>query len=205
MEKGGLFIVSAPSGTGKTTLCKKLMASVPGISFSVSHTTRAPRSGEVNGKDYFFVQEDTFKKMLSRGKFLESNEVHDNFYGTSRNEVVSRLDNGEDVILDIDVQGGTEIKKLFPEAFMLYILPPSWEALEKRLLERGSEGPESLKVRLQNARKELKQLHEYEFIIINDDLETALEEFKAIIIAMRCKRSRVIQGEKAQKILKHIT
>lgn len=201
MEKGDLFVVSAPSGAGKTTLCRKLLTSLTKIAFSVSHTTRPPRPGEEQGKDYYFISMKEFQEMLSRGEFLESNLVHENYYGTSKQEVLYRLKRGEDVVLDIDVQGAIQIKALFSDAVMIFILPPSWEALVERLLKRGSEVPEDLKIRLKNAKEEINHLHEYDYIVVNDNLEKALEELKSIVIARRSKASRVISSGKTSKIL----
>jgi guanylate kinase len=142
-----------------------------------------------------------FQEMLARGEFLESNLVHENHYGTSKQEVHYRLERGEDVVLDIDVQGAIQIKGLFSDAVMIFILPPSWEALLERLLKRESESAENLKIRLENAREEIRHLHEYDYIVVNDDLEKASEELRSIVIARRSKASRVIVSSKTSKIL----
>ena len=191
MERGDLFVISAPSGTGKTTLCHRLLGQISEISFSVSHTTRDPRKGESDGIDYHFVTHEKFEEMVSESAFLEWTKVYGNCYGTSRSEVMSRLDLGEDVLLDIDVQGARQVRRQFPNAVLIFILPPSWPVLEARLRSRGSEDPFGLNLRLSKAGSELKAVHEYDFIVINDDLSHATEDLKSIVLAHRCRTPRI--------------
>ncbi len=192
MEQGDLFVISAPSGAGKTTVCERILQEVPGIAFSVSHTTRPPRTGEVHGKDYYFVSRDVFLDMVAHGDFLEWAEVHENYYGTSKKEVFTRLEAGQDVLLDIDVQGARQVKEKLPQAVMIFILPPSLAVLEERLKKRGTEDPERLRLRLENAVKEIQAAGEYEFVVINDDLVQAVDDLKAIIRARRLRPQRVL-------------
>ena len=192
MEQGKLFVISAPSGVGKTTLCRRLLDRISGLSFSVSYTTRDPRQGEFDGIDYHFISQDRFEEMISADAFLEWARVYGNFYGTSKSEVLSRLGLGEDVLLDIDVQGARQVRRLFPEAILIFLLPPSWSVLEARLKGRGSEDSSRLKLRMANAKSEMEAVHEYDFAVINDDLSMATEDLKSIVIAQRCKTPRVL-------------
>ncbi len=192
MTQGDLFVISAPSGAGKTTLCEMVLREVPDIGFSVSHTTRLPRTGEVAGRDYHFVSRKEFDEMVSRGDFLEWASVHGNCYGTSKQEVFSRLDVGQDVLLDIDVQGARQVREQFPGAVLIFILPPSMSVLEDRLRARGTEDAEWLKLRLENAELEVKSASDYNYIVINDELPHALEDLKAIIRARRLRAQRVL-------------
>jgi len=192
MEQGKLFVISAPSGVGKTTLCRRLLEQISGISFSISYTTRNPRQGEFDGIDYHFVTQNRFEEMVSADAFLEWARVYGNFYGTSKSEVLSRLEMGEDVLLDIDVQGARQVRRLFPEAILIFLLPPSWSLLEARLRDRGSEDSSRLKLRMANAKSELEAMHEYDFVVINDDLSKATEDLKSIVIAHRCRTPRIL-------------
>jgi guanylate kinase len=193
MEQGDIFVVSAPSGAGKTTLCQRLLEGDERLCFSVSYTTRSPRPGEENGRDYFFVSRRRFEAMREEGGFLEWAEVHGNLYGTSRSQVLDRLQDGMDVLLDVDVQGARQIRKTFSDAVFIFILPPSWEELKRRLHVRGSEDPERLLLRLKNAAVELNAVDEYEFTVVNTDIEAALNELKAIVISRRCLTQRVMK------------
>ncbi|UKL14121.1 guanylate kinase [Dissulfurimicrobium hydrothermale] len=193
MEQGDIFVISAPSGAGKTTLCRRLLADDKRLCFSISHTTRRPRPGEIDGRDYFFVSRERFEAIEKDGGFLEWAEVHGNLYGTSRSQVFERLKEGADVLLDVDVQGARQIRRTFPDAVFIFILPPSWRELERRLYARGSEDSEWLELRLKNAAVELDAVTEYEFSVVNNELETALEELKAIILARRCRTKRVLE------------
>ena len=148
-EKGDLFVISAPSGAGKSTLCHRLMEETPGVAFSVSHTTRAPRKGEVDGVDYHFVSKEQFMHMVEQEEFLEWAEVHGNCYGTSRSAVTAMLENGQDVLLDIDVQGAMQVRDVFPESVLIFILPPSLQVLERRLRNRGTDTEETIRLRLE--------------------------------------------------------
>jgi guanylate kinase len=185
-------VISAPSGVGKTTLCRRLLDRISGISFSVSYTTRNPRQGEFDGIDYHFITQDRFEEMVSADAFLEWARVYGNFYGTSKSEVLSRLEMGEDVLLDIDVQGARQVRRLFQEAILIFLLPPSWSVLEARLRNRGSEDSSRLKLRMANAKSEMEAVHEYDFAVINDDLSRATEDLKSIVIAHRCRTPRIL-------------
>lgn len=197
-EKNGiLFVVSAPSGTGKTTLLGKVMSRLENVTFSVSHTTRAPRPGEQDGREYYFVDHTTFEKMIADGEFLEYAEVHDNYYGTSLSGVSRQLAAGVDVILDIDVQGAAIVRdKGEMTAAHIFIAPPSIEALEARLRGRDTETSESLATRLANSRIELKAMDQYDFLVVNDELSEAAELLYSIILAERARRRRDISGRR---------
>lgn len=195
MNKGILFVLSSPSGGGKTTILKQVMSGLPGLVFSVSHTTRSPRTGEVNGRDYHFVSQEQFRDIRddSHLGFLEWAEVHGNLYGTSRGEVAKQLSAGHDVILDIDVQGAMQVRKS-SEHVSVFIAPPSLQELESRLRKRGTESEQDLKVRLENAEKELAFSNQYDYLIVNDQLDEAVESLRAIIIAERCRQRRSRSG-----------
>ena len=189
MNEGILLVLSAPSGCGKTTILRQVMAELPGLAFSVSHTTRQPRPGEICGRDYHFVSMEQFKAIRDQqpSGFLEWAEVHGNCYGTSRPEVESRLAAGADVILDIDVQGAEQVRRN-TQPVTVFIAPPSLEELERRLRARGTESEESVRRRLANAAKEMQAAPAYTYLIINDRLDQAVLELKAVIIAERCRR-----------------
>ena len=191
MNEGFLLVLSAPSGCGKTTILRQVMAELSGLSFSVSHTTRQPRTGEISGRDYHFVSPEEFKIIRDQqpSGFLEWAEVHGNFYGTSRQEMDSRLAAGMDVILDIDVQGAEQVRRS-TQPVTVFIAPPSLEELERRLRGRGTESEESVRRRLANAAKEMEAAPAYTYLIINDRLEQAVLELKSIIIAERCRIRR---------------
>jgi len=194
--RGSLFIISAPSGTGKTTILKKVMAAMPGLAFSVSHTTRTPRAGERDGVDYHFVDRESFLAMRDRGLFLEWAEVHGNLYGTSLEAIDANLAAGTDLILDIDVQGAHQIReKRNHQAVFLFIVPPSLEELEKRLSGRNTDATETIKLRLANARKELADVGRYDYVIVNDTVDEAVDVLRSIIIAERCKNRRSATGQ----------
>lgn len=181
--KGRLFVVSAPSGAGKTTLCRQLLQSRPNMGFCVSHTTRPPRPGERDGIDYSFLSQEQFVAMRDAGEFAEWAQVHGNFYGTSRARLEGMLDEGLDVLHDIDVQGAKQMRPLYPDATYIFILPPSREALRQRLTGRGSDAPEVVERRLAKAVDEMREYQLYDYVIINDNLETALEEFRSVVEA----------------------
>ncbi|MBU0485974.1 MAG: guanylate kinase [Proteobacteria bacterium] len=195
MNRGTLFIISAPSGTGKTTILKNVMAEMAAISFSVSHTTRQPRSGEKNGRDYHFVDRQTFLEMRQKGAFLEWAEVHGNLYGTSKTVVEESLAAGSDIILDIDVQGARQIREAASKAVSIFIAPPSMAELEKRLIGRGTDSTETIALRLHNARAEMADLPLYDYVIINDHIKEASEMFRAIILTERSRNRRTIAGK----------
>lgn len=185
MSKGTLYIVSAASGTGKTSLLSALLEQTTGISISVSHTTRDSRIGEENGVHYHFVGKNTFHNLIEKGDFLEHAEVFGNFYGTSQSAVEEQLNNGEDVILEIDWQGAQQVRKLMPDAVSLFILPPSRSALLSRLQGRAQDSEEIIAGRMSQAVSEMSHYNEFDYIVINDVFENALEELKAIFIANR--------------------
>ncbi len=185
---GNLFIITAASGAGKTSLIKALLESEPTIKLSVSHTTRAPRPGEVNGEHYHFVDEATFVQALNAGDFLESASVHGAYYGTSQSVVEATLKTGQDLILEIDWQGAAQVRQLYPQAISIFILPPSIEALEKRLNNRGQDSQEVIAKRLAAARNEMSHVAEFDYVTINDEFDVALEDLRAIFRASRLKR-----------------
>jgi guanylate kinase len=190
---GFLFIVSSPSGGGKTTLIRRLLAHPPGgeaLRFSVSHTTRPRREGEENGREYYFISAAEFESMSRNSEFLEHNEVHGNFYGTARSEVLPRLAGGEDVVLDIDVQGARDIRAELPEAVSIFIVPSSVAELERRLRHRGLDGEDSIRKRLINAAKEIAQAESFQYVIVNDDLERASLELESVVRAKRLTPAR---------------
>ena len=182
MNKGRLFVISGPSGTGKGTICKELIKDDK-IRLSVSMTTRNPRDGEVHGVSYYFATKDEFLQKIDAGGFLEYAEVFGNFYGTPKMEVLELLDQGIDVLLEIDVQGALQIKEVYPEAVLVFILPPSMEELRARLTGRGTETQDVVERRLGEAAKEISFVKEYDYAVVNDDLEEAIENVKNVIKA----------------------
>lgn len=184
---GNLFVVAAPSGAGKSSLVNALLELDSHLALSVSHTTRAPRGQEQNGREYHFVDEPTFRRMIDAGEFFEWAEVHGRLYGTSRAAIESRMAGGDDVVLEIDWQGALQIKRLFPNAVLIFILPPSWDELRQRLERRGEDGPEAVEERMRNARVEVGQARHFDFVIINALFETALFDLKAVVHAQRLK------------------
>ena len=181
--RGNLFIVSAPSGAGKTSLCQKLASDIPTIRHSVSFTTRMARHGEVNDRDYTFVDEDEFRKMVEAGEFAEWAKVHGNLYGTSKKRLEALRNEGIDVILDIDTQGAKEIRSSYDDGVYIFILPPSLDALKERLEKRMSNSAEEIALRLKRATEEIKDYEWYDYVIINNDFGEALAMLKAIVIA----------------------
>jgi guanylate kinase len=187
---GLIFIISAPSGTGKTTLVKEVMDQLPGLQFSVSCTTRLPRPNEKDGKDYHFVSHSVFQKMVERNEFLEWAEVLGNHYGTPRPDLKKLESDGIDIILDIDTQGAKKAIKEIDLPILIYLLPPSLKVLRERLIDRGVDSLEMVKFRLSNARRDMEEAHWYHYVIVNDRIEVAIEKLKSIIIAERCRRSK---------------
>ncbi len=181
MADGTLYILSAPSGAGKSSLAKALVESMPGLTVSVSHTTRAPRPGEVDGVHYHFVTPDVFKAMVERGEFLEHAQVFDNFYGTSQAAVQAELDRGHDVILDIDWQGARNVKARMEKAVSIFILPPSREELERRLRGRGQDSDEIIARRMRDAVSEMRHYDEFDFVVVNDGFDAALKDLQCIL------------------------
>jgi guanylate kinase len=188
---GDIFVISAPSGAGKTTLIRSLMAGIERLHFSVSHTTRRKRREETPGADYHFVDRPKFDEMIAADLFLEWAEVHGERYGTSRPEVEKALARGEDVLLDLDTQGAASIRGARPEAVLVFILPPSVKSLEERLVSRGAGDPEELRKRREAAGKEIAALDMYDYTIVNDSLDRAVEDLRSIIRARRLRRTRM--------------
>lgn len=184
--KGQLLVVSGPSGAGKGTICKALIEKNP-IWISTSCTTRKPRVGEVDGVNYFFIEREEFLKRIDNDEFLEYAEVYGNFYGTPRSEVLRLLDEGKDVILEIDIQGALKIKSSYPEGVFIFIMPPSMEELRNRITNRGSETPESLKTRLEAAYDEISFASKYDYAVVNDEVDKAVKKIESIIIAEKCR------------------
>ncbi len=187
---GSLFMVVAPSGAGKSTLVNALLAQDPSIKLSISYTTRAPRAGEQDGREYHFTSVEDFLARRQRGEFLESAEVHDNYYGTSRLQIADRMKAGTDILLEIDWQGARQVKKQFPDAVGIFILPPSIAALEERLQKRGQDEPQVITRRILAAGGEIAHAPEFEYVIINQEFATALSRLTAIIQATRCRFSQ---------------
>ena len=194
-KEGILFIVSGPSGVGKGTVINEVLKLVPDINLSISYTTRAPRKNETNGKEYFFVSEKEFTSMIERGEFLEWANVHGNLYGTPKRYIEEKLKNCEDVILEIDTQGARQVKKTFPDGVFIFILPPSTDELLRRLYKRGTESEEVIKLRLSNAREELKEWKWYNYTVVNESVSMTGEIIASIIKAERCKSSRLVEKD----------
>ena len=194
-NRGELFVLSAPSGTGKTTMIQRMMedglGELPDFVFSVSHTTRAPRRGELDGRDYHFVDQGVFERMISEDRFLEWALVHGQYKGTSRDEVMPRLAAGVDVLLDIDVQGAEQVIERHPEAVSIFIMPPSHRALERRLTERALDEPAQIRRRLSVSVSEIACYRRYQYVIINDDLDRASQALAAIILEKRHRLARM--------------
>ena len=197
---GSVLVISAPSGSGKSTLVKKLMASVKGLVFSVSYTTRPKRPGEQHGREYFFVSPRAFNRMVAAGGFVEWADVHGQLYGTSRGQIRKVRAAGKDVLLDIDVQGHRQVRRKMSDAVSIFLLPPSYRELERRLRKRHSDAPEDIRKRLRNAQEEIRHWREYDYLIVNDRLPSALYRLRAVVEAARARR-QVRQGS-VQKILK---
>jgi guanylate kinase len=198
--KGLGFVMSGPSGAGKTTILKEILARNDNLVFSVSYTTRKIRPGEIDGKDYFFVSEETFKSLIEGKELLEWAKVHGNYYGTSKEFVGSCTDSGRDVLLDVDIQGAISIMKSLEDAIYIFIAPPSYKELVRRLTSRGTENSESLKVRLEDAKWELEQVKHFEYIVINNNLKQSVSQFEAVITAERLRVDRIIRA-KGEKFL----
>jgi guanylate kinase len=190
-RQGILFIISAPSGAGKTTLASRLFQAVPDLRPSISYTTRAPRKGETDGRDYYFVREEQFTQMRTAGAFAEWAHVHEFFYGTPRAPLDEAVAQGHDLLLDIDVQGAAQLKATYPAAVSIFVLPPSWRELERRLRERGTEHEEIITRRLQRAREEAREFSTYDYWIVNDNVERAVSVLRAILTAERARVARL--------------
>lgn len=194
---GNLFVVAAPSGAGKSSLVKALLELDSHLVVSVSHTTRPPRGQEQQGREYHFIDTPAFRAKIERGDFFEWAEVHGNLYGTSREAVEDRIRSGHDVVLEIDWQGALQIKRLFPNAVLIFILPPSWDELLQRLQRRGEDGADVIAQRMENARIEVAQARHFDFVIINALFETALFDLKAIVHSQRLKYAALLRSRPA--------
>lgn len=201
--RGILFVVSSPSGGGKGTLIQRVLNKVPNLSYSVSFTTRAPRSGEVDGREYFFVTPEDFERMAKANEFLEWAHVHSKLYGTARQQVATEISAGRDIILEVDVQGAASVRELIPDSVSIFILPPSFEVLKLRLQARGTDSPEELDLRLRNAPAELKHHSAFEYLILNDDVDRAAAQMTAIVHAERARLSR--QGARVKRVVEAFT
>jgi guanylate kinase len=197
LPRGTLFVVSSPSGGGKGTIIEHVLESVENLSYSVSYTTRAPRSKEVDGREYFFVSRDTFEEMVAAGEFLEWACVHGNFYGTARRQIIEETAAGADIILELDVQGAASVRQLLMDSVSIFILPPSYEVLKQRLIARGTDSPEELALRLRRAPEELREYSNFDYVIINDEVVKAARQLASIIYAerARCMRQENLVGE----------
>jgi guanylate kinase len=198
---GILFVVSAPSGAGKTTLCKGITDSLENLTHSISYTTRKPRSGEIDGRDYYFVTADRFRDMVQAGDFAEYAEVHTNLYGTSKRVLIDMIKDGVDVILDIDTQGARQIKTHFAAAVFVFIMPPSMAILEERLRNRKSDREDEIRKRMQRAVDEIRDYGLYDYIVVNRDFERALSELRSIVVAERC-RTKLLRINWIEELLK---
>jgi guanylate kinase len=201
--RGILFVVSSPSGGGKGTLIQRVLSKVPSLSYSVSFTTRAPRNGELDGREYFFVASEKFEEMVTAGEFLEWARVHGKLYGTLRQQVAREISEGRDIILEVDVQGAASVRALMADSVSIFILPPSFEVLRQRLQARGTDSPEELDLRLRNAPTELQDYSAFQYVIINDDVDRAANEMTAIVQAERARLSR--QGPRVKRVVEAFT
>ena len=193
MNKGLLIVVSGPSGAGKGTICRQLLNTTSEIKLSVSVTTRNPRAGEVEGENYFFVEKNAFEELIEKNDLLEYARVYDNYYGTPRKYVMDHINQGKDVLLEIDIQGALQIKEKYPEGVFIFILPPSMKELKRRIIHRGSETEASLEKRFQSAFEEINYVKKYDYCVVNDQLDQAVERVRAIIKAEKCKVTKDIE------------
>ena len=197
LRRGILFIISAPSGAGKTTLSRQILDLVPDLHLSISYTTRAPRAGEVDGRDYHFISEAEFFRLRTANAFAEWARVHGFLYGTARTALAESLEQGQDLLLDIDVQGARKIKASYAEAVSILVLPPSWQELERRLRGRATDGEQAISRRLQRAREEANELFSYDYWLVNDTVDRAVAVLRGIILAERARVSRLTRAQTA--------
>lgn len=190
-KKSLIIVISAPSGVGKTTLSKRLLQVSSSFTYSVSFTTRAPRKNEIEGVDYYFISQEEFKKMIEEDKFVEWAQVHGELYGTSVEFLDKAIETKKDVVLEVDVQGGVKIKKRYPEAVLIFLLPPSWQELEKRLNKRATEVIVKIRERIKQAKKEITYAHYYDYLVVNNEINKALSEISSIVRAERCRINRL--------------
>ncbi len=192
LRPGIPFVISGPSGAGKTSILRRVLECDPGVRFSVSHTTRAPRSGEIEGQDYFFVGEERFRQLVDQDAFLEWADYQGNLYGTSREAVAGPTREGFDLILEVEVQGARQLRERGRGAVFVFLIPPSMDILEQRLRSRGSDDEDVVRKRLERAREELREIHGYRYVVVNADMEQAVRDFLHIIAACRLERERVL-------------
>ncbi|MBT3259625.1 MAG: guanylate kinase [Deltaproteobacteria bacterium] len=202
---GQIFVFSAPSGAGKSTIVEALMERVDALAYSISHTSRRPRGSEQDGVDYHFVTRSTFRDMIEKNAFLEWAEVHGHLYGTSLTAINAQVSAGFDILMDLDVQGGRNVKDQFPDSVLIFLLPPSLKVLENRLATRGTDDPPVVRKRMVQASEEIKSCSWYDYIVINDDLEKAIDEARSIIVSERCRRVRRMDWVSAhfKRIISH--
>jgi guanylate kinase len=189
-KRGLLFVLSAPSGVGKSTIYKRLLRTAENLTYSVSTTTRPPRKNEVEGRDYYFVTEEKFRKLVQKGEFIEWARVHGNLYGTSKAFIKKTVESGKDVVLDIDVQGGMNLKKRYPDAVLIFIMAPTFREIARRLKERNKDTSQTIELRLKNARREVSYIPRYNYLVINDDLNVAVNDIKAVMKSEHLKTDK---------------
>jgi len=189
-QKHLLIVVSAPSGAGKTTLCREVLSHIPNLAFSISHTTRSPRAGETNGRNYFYISQQEFQEALDQKKMAEWTEIYGNRYGTSRQTIDDMFARGCDVLFDIDEPGARQLKQAYPSVITVLVLPPSLPVLRQRLIDRGTEEGQALEGRLQRAREEIEAMRWYDYVVINDTITEASDQLRAVIISERCRHNR---------------
>jgi len=185
-----LFVVSAPSGGGKTTLCREVLSHIPNLAFSISHTTRPPRAGEIDGKNYFYISQQEFQDALGQEKMAEWTEIYGNRYGTARKTIEDMFARDCDVLFDIDEPGARQLKQVYPSVVTVLVLPPTLPVLRQRLIDRGTEEGQALEGRLQRAREEIEAMRWYDYVVINDTIAEAADQLRAVIISERCRRNR---------------
>lgn len=190
MKKGLLLVISGPSGAGKGTICKELLRRDKDMNLSISATTRQPRRGEEEGVNYFFIEREKFKKMMENNEFLEHAEVYSNFYGTPKQWVLDKLEKGEDVLLEIDIEGALNVKEIYPDGVFTFIMPPSMEELKNRIEKRATETKEAMIERLESAYKEIEYVFKYDYAVLNDEVDSAVDNIQAILKAEQCKVNR---------------